>query len=237
MSNSRVLEQIAGVLFNWKQQSILPLSRITLRSTRLHHFKVSNTKSHTLLVPIHSHPLRLPTQLPVRSWTYGPTAANRGVLLERQELLLPKSLIMDLRGRLNEILQMSPRQEIPQRHELAMVLILHIDDAPPVLATTDRLAADDNVLFGTDDGEGNQIFHLGVEGVLFFVVFVVVVGEHAEIVEGEFLLDALFEGLALFEGQGVGFGDHRHDVDHVGEFFEHDDVDGFETTGSESATG
>ena len=136
---------------------------------------------------------------------------------------------MDLRRRLDQILQMRPRQEISQRHKLAMVLVLHVDHAPPILAATHRFAADHNVLFGTDDGEGDEIFHAGVEGALFFVVLVVVVGKHAEVVEGEFLLDALFEGLAFFEGKGVGFGDYGDDIDDVGEFFEDDDVDRFET--------
>ena len=136
---------------------------------------------------------------------------------------------MNLRRGLNQILQMRPRQEIPQRHKLAMVLVLHINHTPPILAATHRLAADHDVLFGANDGEGDEIFHAGVEGALFFVVLVVVVGEHAEVMEGEFLLDALFEGLTFFESQGVGFGDYRDDVDDVGEFFEDDDVDGFET--------
>ena len=112
-----------------------------------------------------------------------------------------------------------------------MVLVLHVDHAPSVLAATHRLAADDDVLLGADDGEGNEIFHARVESALFFVMLVVVVGEHAQVMEGEFLLDALFEGLAFFKSQGVRFGDYRDDVDHVREFFQDHDVDGFETAG------
>jgi len=47
-------------------------------------------------------------------------------------------------------------------------------------------------------------------------------------VEGKLLLDALLEGLALLEGQGVGLGDDGHDVDHVRQLLEHDNVDGLE---------
>jgi hypothetical protein len=60
-------------------------------------------------------------------------------------------------------------------------------------------------------------------------MLVVVVGEHAEVVEGEFFLDALFEGGALFEGEGVGFGNYGDDVDDVGELFEDDNVNWFQT--------
>lgn len=46
--------------------------------------------------------------------------------------------------------------------------------------------------------------------------------------EGEFFFDPLFEGVAFFEGERVGFSDYGDDVDDVGEFLEDDDVDWFE---------
>lgn len=54
--------------------------------------------------------------------------------------------------------------------------------------------------------------------------------------EGEFLADALFEGLAFFKGKGVGFGDYGDDVDDVGEFLKDDDVDRLETVVRLTAT-
>lgn len=47
--------------------------------------------------------------------------------------------------------------------------------------------------------------------------------------EGELLLDALFEGLSFFEGQGVGFCDNWDDVDNVGELPQDRDINGFES--------
>lgn len=47
--------------------------------------------------------------------------------------------------------------------------------------------------------------------------------------EGEFLLDSFLECLALLESKRVGLGDHRDDVDDVGQFLEDDNIDRLET--------
>lgn len=46
--------------------------------------------------------------------------------------------------------------------------------------------------------------------------------------EGEFFLDSLLESCALLECEGIGFGDDRNNIDHVGELLEDDNVDWFE---------
>ena len=138
---------------------------------------------------------------------------------------------MNLTRRLDQILQMGARQKIPQADELAVVLVLDVDHAPAVLAPAHRAAVDDDGFLGADDGEGDQVFDGLGELALFVVVLVRVVGEHAQVVEGEFFFDAVFEGLALFQREGVGLGDYGDDVDDVGELFEDDDVDGFEAEG------
>lgn len=109
-----------------------------------------------------------------------------------------------------------------------MVLVLDVDDAPAVLAAAHGSPADDDGVLAADDGEGDHAVDAGVGGAFLLVLLVVVVGVHAEVVEGEFLLDALFEGHALFQGEGVGLGDYGDDVNHVGELLQHDDVDGLE---------
>lgn len=63
---------------------------------------------------------------------------------------------MSLRRGLNEILQMSAQEEVTQVDELAVVLILDVDDTPSVLATTDLLAIDNDVLLGSYNSEGNK---------------------------------------------------------------------------------
>ncbi len=124
---------------------------------------------------------------------------------------------------------MCPRQEVPQRHELAMVLILYIDDAPSILSTAHRATIDDNRVLRSDDREGYQIIDIRIHGALLLVLLVVVVGVHTQVVEGELFLDALFESLAFLEGKGVGFGDHGNNIDNVRKLLEHDDIDGLET--------
>lgn len=81
----------------------------------------------------------------------------RGRLLEREQLLGAERLVVDLRRRLDEVLQVGAGQEVAQRDELAVRLVLDVDDAPPVLAAADLLAVDDNGLLRADDGEGNDV--------------------------------------------------------------------------------
>lgn len=65
-------------------------------------------------------------------------------LLQGKKLLRAECLVMDLRGGLNEILEVRPEKEIPEVDEFAVVLILDVDDTPPVLAATDLLAVDND---------------------------------------------------------------------------------------------
>lgn len=204
----------------------------TFRST------IDEPKRHALaidtanqLVAVHGHPLRLSAQFSLRRWTNRPAArmAGSAVLLQRQQLFSTENFIMDLRGRLDQILEMCPCQEISQRHEFAMVLVFYIDDAPAVLAAPDLTPVDDNGVLGADDGEGYEFFDAAVHGTLFLVLLLVLVGVHAEVVESELFLDALLECHALVEGKGVRLGDDGNNVDDVGEFLEYHDVDGFET--------
>ena len=172
----------------------------------------------------------MPAKLPVGRGADGPAARDAGgVLLEREQLLGAEGLVVDLRRGLDEVLQVGAGEEVAQRDELAVVLVLDVDDAPAVLAAAHLLAADDDVLLGPDDGEGDQGLHGAVHLPLLVVVLVVVVGEHAQVVELELLPYALLERLALLQRQRVGLCDHGHHVDHVGELLQDDDVDGFET--------
>lgn len=78
-------------------------------------------------------------------------------LLQGQKLLGAEGLVVDLRRRLDEILQVRPQQEIPQVDELAVVLVLDVDDTPPVLAAADLLAVDDDGLLGADNSKGDEV--------------------------------------------------------------------------------
>lgn len=80
------------------------------------------------LVPIHSHPLRIPAQLAIRTRADRPapgvSTTNSGTaLLEREQLLGAEGLVVDLRGRLDEVLQVRAQEEVAQVHEFAVVLV------------------------------------------------------------------------------------------------------------------
>lgn len=77
-------------------------------------------------------------------------------LLQSKQLLGTEGLVVDLRGGLNEILQMGSEQEVTQVDEFAVVLILDVDNTPSVLAAADLLAIDNDRLLRTDDSEGDQ---------------------------------------------------------------------------------
>ena len=72
-------------------------------------------------------------------------------------MLGTEGLVVDLRSGLDEILQVRAEKEVSQVDEFAVVLILDVDDAPPVLTTADLLAIDNDRLLRTDDSEGDEI--------------------------------------------------------------------------------
>lgn len=80
-----------------------------------------------------------------------------GGLLEREQLLGTERLVVDLRRRLDEVLQVGAQEEVAQVDELAVVLILDIDDAPPVLSAPYLPTVDDDRLFRANDGERDEI--------------------------------------------------------------------------------
>jgi hypothetical protein len=51
----------------------------------------------------------------------------------------------------------SPSKEVAKVVELAVLLVFDVDDSPAVLAATNRLAIDDDVALGADDGEGDHV--------------------------------------------------------------------------------
>ena len=79
-----------------------------------------------------------------------------------------------------------------------MAFILDVDDAPSVLAASNRSSSHDDVLLRADDSERNEVFDFAVSCALLTVLLVVVVGVHAEIMESEFFFDPLLKGHAFF---------------------------------------
>jgi hypothetical protein len=83
--------------------------------------------------------------------------ARSTALLQRQQLLRTESLVVDLRGGFDQVLQVSASEKVAQIDEFAVVLVLHIDDTPTVLATTDLLATNNDGLLRANNGEWDDV--------------------------------------------------------------------------------
>lgn len=112
-----------------------------------------------VLVPVHRHALALPAELAVGRRANGSAAVALDLcaaLLERQKLLGAEGLVVDLRGRLNQVLEVRAREEIAQVNEFAVLVVFDVDGAPSVLAAADGLAVDVNVALRADNREGDD---------------------------------------------------------------------------------
>ena len=76
--------------------------------------------------------------------------------LQRKQLLRPERLIMNLRGRLDQVLQVRPSQKVAQVHKLAVSLVFHVHHTPPVLSSAHRLAADNHAALRPNHRERNN---------------------------------------------------------------------------------
>jgi hypothetical protein len=80
-----------------------------------------------LLVAVHGHALAVPAELTVGRWRDGTgrVAANSRALLECKQLLGTEGLVVDLRGRLDEVLQMGAGEEVAKVYEFAVGFVLN----------------------------------------------------------------------------------------------------------------
>lgn len=136
-----------------------PLFDPRARIARLHILVDRTLPERLLLVAIHGHTLRAAAHLAICGGADRSAAAVAlcAALLQRQQLLGTEALVVDLGRRLDEVLEVCPEQEVPQIDELAVVLVLDVDNPPAVLAAANLLAVDDDRLLGTDDGKGDQV--------------------------------------------------------------------------------
>lgn len=98
----------------------------------------------------------------------GIAVTNSATLLEGKQLLGSEALVMDLAGRLDQVLQMSASEEVAQVDELAMCLVFAVDDTPSVLSTANSLTVHVDGLFAAYDGEGDE----GLDSVSMLTVIV-----------------------------------------------------------------
>jgi hypothetical protein len=66
---------------------------------------------------------------------------------------------VDLRGGLDQILEVSAGEEVAEVDEFAVLLVLNVDGSPSVLAAANSLAGDVDVALAADDGEGDDRLH------------------------------------------------------------------------------
>lgn len=83
--------------------------------------------------------------------------AGSAALLQGQQLLGTESLVVDLRSRFDQILEMGTGEEVSEVDEFAVVLILDVDNSPSVLAPTDLLASNNDRLLRSNDGEWDDV--------------------------------------------------------------------------------
>jgi hypothetical protein len=156
------------------------------------------------------------------------------------------TLVVDLACGFDEILEMSASQEVTKVDKLAVPLVLYVNGTPAVLASGDvatvRMLVRDrrktdlqggspvdvHSVLRTDNGKGNDGLDLSVHSSLLRIVLLVLVRVHSDVVEGELLLDAVLELLALLECERVGLCDDWNDVDSLAQLLENNNVDGLE---------
>lgn len=169
-------------------------------------------------VTVHSHPLGAPAHLAISrraDWSAAGVSSSTA-LLQGQKLLSTESLVVDLRRRLDQVLQVSASEEVAKVHEFAVSLVLDVDDTPAVLASANLLATDNDGLLGSDNSEWDDVLEnklmgipskriqvsyldLRIQGALLLVKLIVVVWVHLQVVEGELFLDSLLECAALLK--------------------------------------
>jgi len=106
---------------------------------------------------------------------------------------------------------------------------LTVDNAPAILAASDLLATNDNSLLRANNGKGNDVLDLGIEGNFLLVVLFVVVWVHAQVVEGKLLPYPFLELGSFLQGQTIALGNDGHNIDKFRQLLEDDNVDGLQT--------
>lgn len=87
-------------------------------------------------------------------------------LLEGEQLLGAERLVVDLRGGVDQILEVSAGEEIAEVDEFAVLLVLDVDGSPAVLASANGLAVNIDVALASDDGERDDGLGLEISGLL-----------------------------------------------------------------------
>lgn len=116
------------------------------------------------LVAIHGHSLRAAAEFSISCRAdraaSGLATSGSTALLQGQQLLRTESLVVDLAGCLNKVLQVRPGQEIAQVDEFAVVFIFDVDHTPAVLAAANLLSANNDGLLATDNSKRDNVLRI-----------------------------------------------------------------------------
>ena len=155
-------------------------------------------------------PDRLVSQLFTRNRSVGVVAVN-----SPGELLGTVVLVEEVVRDLLKVGKMCVEQCGSETSKVRVFGVVNLDDTPGVFACSDGLAIDNDVLFGSNDGERHKTAKLGVVGNRLFVVLLDVVREvvDRDAVVFNVLPDSLLELLSLAESHRVGLADDGDDVD------------------------
>jgi hypothetical protein len=79
-----------------------------------------------------------------------------GALLEGEKLLGAEGLVVNLRGGVDQVLEVSAGKEVAEVDEFAVLLVLDVDRSPAVLASANSLAVNADVALAADNSKGND---------------------------------------------------------------------------------
>ena len=86
---------------------------------------------------------------------------------------------MNLGRGFDEILEMSPSEEVAERDEFAVVFVLNVDHTPSVLAASNRSPSDDNRVLGSDHRKRDEVLDVGISSALLLVLLIIIIGVHS----------------------------------------------------------
>jgi len=131
---------------------------------------------------------------------------------------------MDLRRRLDEVLQVCPGQEVAEIYKFAMLLILNIDHSPLIFPPAHAFTIKDDRALGTNHRKGDHRPDLSINLNFLIVRLLGVEGVQADVVVNELGTNLLLEREPLFHRQAVRFRNDRHHVHDLAQFLQHDNV-------------
>ena len=149
----------------------------------------------------------------------------RAALLECEQLLRAEGLVVDVRRRVHKVTQVRAQQKVAQIHKLAVLGVLHVDDARARGAAAHRHAVYDHGVLRADHRERHEALDAAVQCALLVVIVLVVKGVGADAVLLERRADAVLEHGALLKRERISLGNDGNEVADVTKLLHHHNID------------